>query len=389
MDSNEISVAAGAITVAIWLYLLLARGQFWRISQVIAPDSKGDIAANIVAVIPARDEADVIGASLESLLASPNSQLQQIFLVNDGSSDGTSQVAEQTAAKLRQQQRLTVIQSAPLPPGWTGKLWAMHQGIEQARALASEFLLLTDADVVHAPGSLAALVHIAREKSFDMVSLMVRLRCETLAEKLLIPAFVFFFFKLYPPKWSASPRSRSAGAAGGCILIRPEALNKAGGIEAICGEIIDDCALARAVKQSGGKIRLGLAPKSYSNRVYSSFDEIGRMISRTAFNQLQHSSLMLLAAILGMIATYLLPLVLLASPGLIAKISGAFALAAMIFAYLPMVQFYKRNPLWSLTLPLAAVFYTGATVHSAIDYWRGRGGTWKGRHQDRGGTATA
>jgi hopene-associated glycosyltransferase HpnB len=222
---------------------------------------------------------------------------------------------------------------------------------------------------------------VAEKGKYDLVSLMVKLHCKTLAEKLLIPAFVFFFFKLYPPKWTADTRRRTAGAAGGCVLIRPEALVRAGGMAAIRGEIIDDCALARRVKQSGGKVWLGLTPSSYSARPYLSFTEIGAMISRTAFNQLHHSRAILAGTLLGLVLTYVLPIALLFS-GNSAVALGILAWALMAVAYLPMVRFYKVNVIWAATLPFAALFYMGATLHSAIQYWAGSGGRWKGRVQD-------
>lgn len=387
MTSAHISAVVAGAALATWSYLLFGRGYFWRIGSMVAPTAKEETPAKIVAVIAARNEEDVISRSLESLLALPASQLLHVFLVDDHSTDATSYIAAQPAERFGQKERLTVIQSALLPAGWLGKLWAMQQGIDRALAFSPEFLLLTDADIVHAPGSLAGLVWIAREQSRDLVSAMVRLQCETLAEKLLIPAFVFFFFKLYPPQWVGDGRKRTAGAAGGCILIRPEALARAGGVAGIRNEIIDDCALARAVKQSGGKLWLGLAPDSFSIRPYPSFTEIRRMIARTAFNQLQHSALMLLSAIAGMTLTYMLPLALLLAPGIAAKMLAAATVAVMLWAYQPMVRFYRLNPVWSLALPLAALFYTGATLQSAMNYWRGQGGEWKGRHQDRSAVA--
>lgn len=212
---------------------------------------------------------------------------------------------------------------------------------------------------------------------------MVKLHCRSVAEKLLIPAFVFFFFMLYPPAWIPDSRRATAGAAGGCLLIRPEALARAGGIAAIRGEIIDDCALARAVKGSGGKIWLGITDNSVSIRPYDTFAEIGSMVSRTAFNQLHHSALLLLGAVVGLAVTYLLPPSLLFSRHAVPVVLGAAAWAGMTFAYLPMIRFYRLNPLWAFTLPLAALFYLGATIHSAIKFWLGHGGEWKGRAQDR------
>src|SRR5579864_8923059 len=383
MDPSRVSGAAGIVAIAIWFYLLFGRGVFWRISNAMLPVAKEEVAAKIVAVIPARNEADVITTCLSSVLEVNPRLIAHIFLVDDGSSDGTAQVAARTAASMNAGSKLTVIESAPLPEGWTGKLWAMQQGIERALTLAPEFLLLTDADVAHATADIASLIQTARKNGYDLASLMVRLQCRTFAEKLLIPAFVFFFFKLYPPSWCPDSRRSSAGAAGGCILVRPAALARAGGLEAIKGEIIDDCALARAVKRSGGKLWIGLAKESHSERAYGSFAETGKMISRSAFNQLGHSAWVLAGAIVGMILTYCLPAALLISPGAFAKVCAFFALAAMVFAYSPMIRFYRLNRLWALTLPFAAVFYTAATVHSAISYWRGRGGEWKGRHQDQ------
>lgn len=377
------SIAAGGLALTIWLLLVFARGNFWRLSKIVVPNVAPPSPARVVAVIPARNEAEVIARCLESLLSFPDSELVHVFVVNDHSTDATSALAIEVGAKLGQKARLTVMQSAPLPDGWLGKLWAVQQGIDCALALMPEFLLLTDADIAHDLGSLAGLIQIAREAERDLVSAMVRLQCKTVAEKLLIPAFTFFFFKLYPPEWIANPKKSAAGAAGGCVLVRPEAILRAGGIAAIRNQIIDDCALARAVKQSGGSLWLGLAPQSFSLRSYGSFSEIWKMIARTAFNQLRHSTLMLVATIAGMMLIYVFPFALLGVPALSGKILGIASIAAMCAAYYAMISFYRLNPIWVLSLPLAAIFYTGATIWSAMSYCRGRGGEWKGRHQDK------
>ncbi len=261
----------------------------------------------------------------------------------------------------------------------------MQQGIEQALLLQPEFLLLADADIQHSPQNVATLVTVAERGGYDLASFMVKLHCRSVAEKLLIPAFVFFFFMLYPPDWIRDPRRKTAGAAGGCMLIRPAALARAGGIAAIRNEIIDDCALATAVKRSGGRVWLGLTPDTRSLRAYGSFAAIERMIARAAFNQLRHSAWLLTAAIAGLIATYLLPLLLLVSGSRAIVTLGAAACLVMFVAYLPMVRFYGLNGLWALTLPISAAFYLWATLHSALKYWSGRGGEWKGRAQDMAG----
>ena len=255
----------------------------------------------------------------------------------------------------------------------------MQQGIEKALALKPQFLLLTDGDIQHSPGNVATLVALAERDGYDLVSFMVKLHCRSMAEKLLIPAFVFFFFMLYPPAWIRDPRRKTAGAAGGCILIRPEALARGGGIAAIRSEIIDDCALAAAVKRSGGKVWLGVTPDTCSLRAYGSFAEIERMIARTAFNQLRHSAWLLAGAVAGLALIYLLPLAMLFTKS---WALGVVAYLLMSVAYLPIVRFYGLNMLWALTLPFAAGFFLWATLHSAAKYWSGRGGEWKGRTQD-------
>ncbi|HEU4415770.1 MAG TPA: glycosyltransferase [Candidatus Angelobacter sp.] len=379
--------AAGILSLLIWGYLLLARGQFWRIHPADSTDDANQVSAQVAVIIPARNEADVIGQAIGSLLHQRGSQSIHIYLVDDGSSDQTAQAARAAATSSGHPEMLTVITGNPLPAGWAGKLWAMHQGIEAARAGATppEFFLLTDADILHAPHSLSTLLAIARSRSADMASFMVKLHCQTLAEKLLIPAFVFFFFKLYPPAWVADPRRSIAGAAGGCILIRAAALQSAGGIEAIRNAVIDDCALAARVKHNGGRLWLGVSASTRSIRPYGGFSEIGRMISRSAFNQLGHSAWLLLAALLGMAATYLLPpaLVIFAwhrGPAPVAL--GVAAWLAMAISFIPVLRLYRLNPFWGLALPLMALFYMGATFHSAYKYWSGRGGEWKGRVQD-------
>lgn len=248
---------------------------------------------------------------------------------------------------------------------------------------APDFFLFTDADIEHAPDSVDTLVSIAQAGPFDMASFMVKLHCQSVAEKLLIPAFVYFFFKLYPPAWISNPRRSEAGAAGGCILIRPAALEKAGGIAAIRQEVIDDCSLAARVKGNGGRLWLGASGATRSIRPYDGFSGIGRMISRSAFNQLRHSNLLLLLSIVGMAATYLLPPVLVFAAHRITPAAlGGAAWLLMVLSYWPVLRLYRLNPLWALALPVAVVFYVGATFHSAWKYWRGRGGEWKGRIQD-------
>ena len=380
----------GIVSLLVWLYLLLARGGFWRVKKNLPSSRLGTVAAlgrggksfRVAVIVPARNEAEFIGESITSILSQLGNHSIQIFLVDDGSTDGTADAAGKAAAQTGKSSALTVITSRPLPAGWTGKLWAVQQGIERAREFAPEFLLLTDADILHSPDNLATLIAVAEGGPYDLASFMVKLQCRTAAEKFLIPAFVFFFFKLYTPSWISDPHRKTAGAAGGSILVRPQALERAGGIEAIRGEIIDDCALAKAVKQQEGRVWLGLTPETVSLRPYKTFAEVGRMISRTAFNQLNHSVLMLFAAFIGLTLMYLAPPLLLFSRHPLPITLGALAWLLMTAAYLPMVRFYGLNPLWALALPFAAIFYMGATLRSAFNFWSGRGGQWKGRTQD-------
>jgi hopene-associated glycosyltransferase HpnB len=375
-------IAAGILSLLIWSYLLLVRGGFWRI-QVPPAYSHKVQAARIAVVIPARNEAEVVGQAITSLLQQSGPHSLHLFLVDDGSSDGTARVGRHAADALGQSGALTLVESQPLPPGWSGKLWALQQGVERAQELQPDYLLFTDADIVHAPENVSRLVAIAQSQNCDLASFMVKLHCETAAEKLLVPAFVFFFFKLYPPAWVADPRRATAGAAGGCLLLRPAALQAAGGMAAIRHEVIDDCALAAHVKHNGGRLWLGASASARSIRPYHGFSDLGSMISRTAFNQLRHSALLLLLATLGMAATYLLPPALtLFSHRLAPALLGGAAWLLMSLSFLPVLRAYRLSPLWSLTLPVSALFYMGATFHSAWKYWSGHGGEWKGRIQD-------
>jgi len=325
-------------------------------------------------VIPARNEERVVGQAVNSLIHQSYAGRLHVFLVDDHSSDGT-------AAAAGQHERLTILAARALPPGWTGKLWAVSEGLTRAAAFRPDYILLTDADVVHAPDSLARLVARAEAGNLDLVSLMVKLECRSFAERAMIPAFVFFFFMLYPPAWIASNRRGTAGAAGGCMLIRPAALRRMGGIEAIRGELIDDCALARAMK-TGANIWPGVTRDTRSIRGYPSFGEIRRMISRTAFTQLGHSAVLLAGTLAAMTLVYLAPPLLLLSRDPMASACGLGAWLLMMISYIPALRFYGRSILWAPFLPLVALFYLAATLESAILYWRGRGGEWKDRVQD-------
>jgi hopene-associated glycosyltransferase HpnB len=348
---------------------------FWRL-RVAAP-GEAPVARRIAVVIPARNEASVIERAVRSLVT--QDRPLRIILVDDHSDDGTAAVARDAGGS----EFVTVVQAKTLPEGWTGKLWALGEGIRHAESFEPDYILFSDADVVHSPESVSSLVARAEAGGYDLVSYMVKLQCETFAERALIPAFVFFFFMLYPPAWTEDPRHATAGAAGGCILLRRSALTRIGGIAAIRGELIDDCALAKAVKGSGGRLWLGLSSKTRSIRSYGTFGEIERMISRTAFWQLKHSTVWLTGTIAGMFLTYTLPSLLLFTGRRIPMVLGGLAWVLMMIAYAPSLQFYGLSLSWAPVLPLVALFYTGATIHSAVEYWTGRGGAWKGRVQDR------
>ncbi len=377
------ALISGVVCLSAWVYLLTARGGFWkvwRLDSSVVP--KQSLHGLVAVVVPARDEAAVIGDTVRSLLGQTCAEHIRIFVVDDHSSDGSAEIALRAAQACGRVNAMKVIRGSALPAGWTGKLWAVQQGIDQALQTDPEFLLLTDADIWHARDNVATLVAIADSGKLDLTSFMVKLHCRSCAERLLIPAFVFFFFMLYPPAWIRDPRRRVAGAAGGCMLVRPQALQEAGGMAAIRDRIIDDCALAYAVKRSGGRVWLGVTPDTCSTREYTSFGEIERMIARTAFNQLQHSAALLVGSIIGLAITYLLPLALLLSGNGVLATIGALCWLLMAIAYAPVVCFYGLAAGWALTLPVAASFYMFATIHSAFKFWSGRGGEWKGRAQD-------
>jgi hopene-associated glycosyltransferase HpnB len=368
----------GAAALAIWIYLLLGRGGFWRMRDASPEGALPAVAPGVVAVIPARNEALVVARAVGSLVWQRYPGEFHVVLVDDDSEDGTADAARGAdPAGL-----LEVVRAGPIPAGWTGKLWAASEGIRAAQRFQPEYLLLTDADIVHPPGNLSALVARAGSGGYDVVSFMATLECRTFAERALIPAFVFFFFMLYPPAWIRSLRRGTAAAAGGCILIRREMLELAGGLAAIRGEVIDDCALARAVRRRGGRVWLGLSAATRSVRGYATWGEIGRMISRSAFAQLHHSVWLLIGTVLGLALTYMAPPALAIAAHGPAAALGTGAWLVMSAAYFPALRFYRRSPAWAPLLPAIAAFYLGATIHSAVCYWRGAGGRWKGRVQD-------
>jgi hopene-associated glycosyltransferase HpnB len=379
-------VFVSLIVLVIWLVLFFAWGNFWQIwefdsdrAQFPAPPEW----PRVTAVVPARNEAASIEAVIRAFAAQDYAGGFSVIVVDDHSDDGTARLAFRAATETNTASRVRVISAPELTGGWTGKLWALHAGVNEsaAAAAAAEFFWFTDADVIHAPDTLRRLVSRAQADSLDLTSLMVLLRAETFAERLLIPAFLYFFLMLYPPKWIADRNSRTAGAAGGCILLRQAALKRAGGLAAIRDEVIDDCALARAVKRSGGTIWMGLTRASQSLRSYEHFSHIRDMIARTAFTQLRYSPILLAGTLVAMILTFVPPLALTFSGNIRV---WPFALAAwclMTASFLPTITCYRLRAIWAPLLPLAALFYTYATCLSAARCWLGRGGQWKGRSQ--------
>lgn len=373
---------AGAVSLAAWAVLVMARHGFWRADQRLADAGPRDYWPRVVAVIPARNEAETIGITVRSLLDQDYPGDLRVVVVDDNSDDGTAAAAGQSP-------RLSVVSGAPLAAGWSGKLWAVSQGIAMAEDLAPDarYLLLTDADIDHQRGNVARLVDKAERDGLHLVSLMVKLRAESFWERWLIPAFVFFFQKLYPFPAVNDPRCPMAAAAGGCMLVRRDTLAAADGIAAIRDRLIDDCALARLIK-AHGPIWLGLATRTRSLRAYARLGEIWNMVARTAFVQLDHSIWQLIGAVAGMAMVYLAPplaLVAGAAAGEWPAMGlGLAAWALMVVAYAPTLALYDQSPLRGLALPMVAALYTLMTVSSALRHWRGRGGGWKGRHYGSG-----
>lgn len=370
-----------AIPLAIWIYLFLARGNFWQLHEDDVYLQPLENWPRVAAVVPARNEADTIARTVQSLAAQDYPGEFSIIIVDDHSEDATVVLAQKAAAASGAAQRVTIHSAAPLVPGWTGKLWALNQGVQAASEGKPDFLWFTDADIEHAPDTLRRLVFRAEKDSLDLVSLMVLLRAETLPERLLVPPFLYFFLMLYPPRWIADPSAITAGAAGGCILLRRNVLAPIRGLASIRGEVIDDCALARVVKRSGGRIWMGLTRASVSLRSYGTFAEIRDLIARTAFTQLHYSIFSLLVTLAGLLVTFLLPWFSFLSGEDPAWFLASTAICLMTVTFGVTVRFYGVAWPWALALPLAAVYYGYATCLSAVRYWLGRGGQWKGRSQ--------
>jgi hopene-associated glycosyltransferase HpnB len=375
-------IAFAVIPVFIWIYLLVARGMFWRMRErddLGEPLFKPKTWPSVVAVVPARNEAEVISETLGSLLQQDYPGDLRIILVDDQSTDGTGEVA--LLKSLDVTRRATIISGQLRPAGWTGKLWAMQQGLEKAvQQDAPDYLLFTDADIAHAPDNVRRLVARAEAGRLVLVSLMAKLYCKSFAEKLLIPAFVFFFDMLFPFGWSNDPARQTAAAAGGCMLARRDALLAAGGLGAIKGKIIDDCALARIMKRQG-PIWLGLTMRATSVRPYGDMNEIRRMIARSAYAQLAYSPLLLTGTVLGMVLVYAAaPFLAVFGEGIV-RLGGIAAWAMMALAFQPMLGFYRLSPFWGLAMPVIGALYTVFTIDSAMQFWRGKGGMWKGRAQ--------
>ncbi len=374
------------MSLAAWLWLLLFQGWFWRTDVRLPVSRDPDVWPDVCVVVPARDEASVLPASLPSLLAQDYPGRAEIFLVDDGSTDGTGDLARELARR-QDGLALTVVTPGEPPSGWTGKLWAVRHGVELARARDPEYLLLTDADIAHAPDSLRRLVAAARTGGFALVSQMARLRVESLWERLVVPAFVYFFAQLYPFRRITRPGSRTAAAAGGCVLLRADAAARARIPDAVRHAVIDDVAVARAVKRSGGRVWLGLADGVDSVRPYPRLRDLWRMVSRSAYAQLRHSPLLLVGTVAGLVLVYLVPpaavAVGAAAGSVPCALLGAAAWLVMTGTYVPMLR-YCRQPLWlAPLLPVTAFLYLLMTVDSAVQHRRGRGAAWKGRTYTR------
>lgn len=364
------------ISGLVWVWLLAGHGRFWRSGPVLGPAQPCRL-LTVAVVIPARDEADHIADALRSLLIQDFSGELRIVMVDDNSSDGTGLVAGELA---KTDERLRIVRGAPLQAGWTGKLWAVSQGLSQPEVVAADYVLLTDADIVHGLRHIGSLVSRAERDRLDLVSEMVRLRCDTFAERATIPAFVFFFQMLYPFAWVGDPGRTTAAAAGGTMLVSQRALRSIDGVNRIRAELIDDVALAREIKRSGHRIWLGHGENVRSERRYPGLADVWEMIARTAYVQLGYSPWMLLGTCAGMLLMYAAPVVATLFATGAVRWTGMACWLGMAFAFQPTLRRYERSAAWGLVLPAIALFYLMATVDSAVRFYRGNGGRWKNRN---------
>ncbi len=377
------TLALAVVACGIWIYLVVGRGGFWRGRERLGTTTESPVHwPSVVAIVPARDEVEVIAASLTSLLRQDYPGDLRIVVVDDHSSDGTAEAAREAAILLGAGSRLTIVASPALPVGWTGKLWAIKQGVAhiEGNGASPDYYWMTDADITYAHDTLRQLASKARAGNLVLASIMARLRCVSGVERAIIPAFVFFFQMLYPFAWVNDPKRRMAAAAGGCMLVRREALEASGGIEAIRTALIDDCALARQLKKHG-PIWLGLSERVRSLRGYPSLGEARRMVARTAYCQLRYSALLLAATAIALSVTFLVPAVLAVAAHGAARSVALVAWGLMILAFLPTLRRYGIAPAWGAALPAIALMYLCFTVDSAIQHGRARGGMWKGRAQ--------
>ena len=377
-----IALAFASLSLIIWIGLILFRGNFWRSDQKLDIHTDRDHWPSVTAIIPARNEVETIGATVTSLLEQDKSVDLNVIVVDDNSDDGTAEAAGTS-------DHLTVIMGKPIVPGWSGKLWAVSQGISYAGEAFpdTDYLLLTDADIEHHATNLMELVSKAEEGRLGLVSLMVKLRCVSFWEKLLIPAFIFFFQKLCPFPMVNNPKNETAAAAGGCMLVSRQTLVEVGGVEEIKERLIDDCALAALIKPHK-PIWLGLSEKTVSLRAYQELSEIWNMVARTAFVQLNHSVVALIGTVIGMVLIYLAPaaalvLGLLTGQDQLAMVGGLCWLI-MTMSYVPTLKLYDLPLLYVCMLPVSGFLYTLMTISSAFRHWKGQGGAWKGRSYPSG-----
>jgi len=370
------------LVAVVWLYLVAVHGGYWLTSQRLpigaaGAGGAGAVWPRVAAIVPARNEADMLPVTLPTLLGQDYPGVLEVIVVDDRSEDGTGAAAASLGG-------VRVIAGKPQPEGerWAGKVWAMMQGLAAAPG-GAEYLLFTDADIAWEPGALADLVAAARDDERDMVSQMALLRARTGWERLLVPAFVYFFAQLYPFRRVNRRRGRTAAAAGGCMLIRRSVLERAGGLAMIKGALIDDVALGQLIKRAGGSTWLGLTTEVRSVRPYEGLASLWQMVARSAYTQLRYRPLLLAGTIIGLLLIYVLP-----PAGLIAGLAGANALTAlaggagwllMSVSFLPMLALYRLSPLRAPTLPFIAVLYAAMTLDSARRHYAGRGGEWKGR----------